>query len=72
MDLQSLALDPALLPLYLAAAALSTVGLFILYREGRARRRAAEEARAALEAERAEEAAQRGKRKRNAAKRRRG
>ena len=67
----SMELDPEYMALYVAAAALSTVGLVILFRESRARKKALEEEKAAFEAEREQEKQEREKRAKRAAKRKR-
>ncbi|MBO4852926.1 MAG: hypothetical protein J5477_04770 [Schwartzia sp.] len=66
--LGSMELDPEYMALYVVAAVLSTIGLFIMFRESRARKRALEEEKAAYEAEkekRAKSHEKRAKRKRH-------
>ncbi len=69
--LGSLELDPEYMALYVVAAILSTIGLVILIRESRARKKALEEEKAAYEEEKALEAKAREKRAKRAAKRKR-
>ena len=69
--LGSLELDPEYMALYIVAAVLSSVGLFILFRESRARKRAMEEAQAEMEAEREREKQEQEKKAKRAAKRKR-
>ena len=66
--LDRMELDPEYMALYVVAAVLSTIGLFIMFRESRARKRALEEEKAAYEAEkekRAKSHEKRAKRKRH-------
>ncbi len=67
----SMELDPEYMGLYVVAAILSSIGLFILFRESRARKRALEEEKAAYEAEREQERKAQEKRQKRAAKRKR-
>lgn len=67
--LGSMELDPEYMALYVVAAILSSIGLFILFRESRARKRALEEEQAAFEAEKEREKLEREKRAKRAAKR---
>ena len=60
--LGSMELDPEYMALYVAAAILSTIGLVILFRESRARKKALEEEKAAFEAEKEREKQEREKR----------
>ena len=69
--LGSMELDPEYMALYAAAAVLSTIGLFIMFRESRARKKALEEEKAAFEAEKAEQEKEREKRAKRSAKRKR-
>ena len=69
--LGSMELDPEYMALYVAAAVLSTIGLAIMFRESRARKKALEEEKAAYEAEKEKERAEREKRAKRAAKRKR-
>ena len=69
--LGSMELDPEYMALYVAAAVLSTIGLVILFRESRARKKALEEEKAAFEAEKAEQEKEREKRAKRSAKRKR-
>ena len=69
--LGSMELDPEYMALYIAAAVLSSVGLFIMFRESRARKKALEEEKAAYEAEREREKQAREKREKRAAKKKR-
>ena len=69
--LGSMELDPEYMALYAAAAVLSTIGLFIMFRESRARKKALEEEKAAFEAEREKEKQEQEKRQKRAAKRKR-
>lgn len=66
--LGSMELDPQYMALYVVAAVLSTIGLFILFRESRARKKALEEEKAAFEAEKEREKQEREKRQKRAAK----
>ena len=67
--LGSMELDPEYMALYVAAAILSSIGLFIMFRESRARKKALEEEKAAFEAEKEAQAKEREKRAKRAAKR---
>ncbi|MBR1552657.1 MAG: hypothetical protein IJ631_01435 [Schwartzia sp.] len=67
----SMELNPEYMALYVVAAVLSTVGLVILFRESRARKKALEEEKAAYEAEKAEQEKEREKRAKRSAKRKR-
>ena len=69
--LRSMELDPEYMALYVAAAVLSTIGLVILFRESRARKKALEEEKAAFEAEKEREKQEREKRAKRAAKKKR-
>ncbi len=69
--LGSMELDPQYMALYIVAAVLSTIGLVILFRESRARKKALEEEKAAFEAEKAEREKEREKKAKRAAKRKR-
>ena len=69
--LGSMELDPQYMALYVVAAVLSTIGLFILFRESRARKKALEEEKAAFEAEKAKREKEREKKVKRAAKRKR-
>ena len=69
--LGSMELDPEYMALYVAAAILSTIGLVILFRESRARKKAWEEEKAAFEAEKEREKQEREKRAKRAAKKKR-
>ncbi len=62
--LGSMELDPEYMALYVVATVLSTIGLVILFRESRARKRALEEEKAAYEAEQEAKAKAREKRER--------
>ena len=66
--LGSMELDPQYMALYVVAAVLSTIGLFIMFRESRARKKALEEEKAAFEAEKDREKQEREKRQKRAAK----
>ena len=66
--LGSMELDPQYMALYVVAAILSTIGLAILFRESRARKKALEEEKAAFEAEKEAQAKEREKRAKRAAK----
>ena len=67
--LGNMELDPEYMALYVAAAVLSTIGLAIMFRESRARKKALEEEKAAFEAEKEREKQEREKRAKRAAKR---
>ena len=67
----SMELDPEYMALYVVAAILSSIGLFILFRESRARKKALEEEKAAFEAEKERERQAREKRAKRAAKKKR-
>ena len=67
--LGSMELDPQYMALYVVAAVLSTIGLAIMFRESRARKKAMEEEKAAFEAEKEAQAKEREKRAKRAAKR---
>ena len=69
--LGSMELDPEYMALYVAAAILSTIGLVILFRESRARKKALEEEKAAYEAEKEAQAKERERRAKRAAKKKR-
>lgn len=69
--LGSMELDPQYMALYIVAAVLSTIGLVILFRESRARKKALEEEKAAFEAEKAKREKEREKKVKHAAKRKR-
>ena len=69
--LGSMELDPQYMALYIVAAVLSTIGLVILFRESRARKKALEEEKAAFEAEKAKREQEREKKVKRAAKRKR-
>ncbi len=69
--LGSMELDPQYMALYIVAAVLSTIGLVILFRESRARKKALEEEKAAFEAEKAKREKEREKKVKRAAKRKR-
>ncbi len=69
--LGSMELDPQYMALYVVAAVLSSIGLIILFRESRARKKALEEEQAAYEAEKEAQAKEREKRAKRAAKKKR-
>ena len=66
--LGSMEIDPEYMALYVAAAVLETIGVFIMCREGRARKKALEEEKTAFEAEKEREKQEREKRAKRAAK----
>lgn len=69
--LGSMELDPQYMALYVVAAVLSSIGLFIMFRESRTRKKAWEEEKAAFEAEKEREKQEREKRAKRTAKRKR-